>query len=473
MNTLRDRLRPIRGGMTVQNIIRSLNSRVATIESLRGASEKLQEDISHIDIKEHIAPVYHALHDDITEGKYVYHYLPGGRGSGKSSFCALELVYQIMADPEHISNALVVRKYAVTLRQSVFATIQWAIEVLGVSEYWRSTVTPMRFIYQTGQEIRLTGLDDPQKLKSLKATRGYYRFLWGEEFCELSGEMEVRNLQQSVLRGGDRFTVLYSFNPPISSANWCNQWIQRPDDRAITLQTDYTMVPASWLGFEFIAEAERLKTVNERAYLHEYMGIPTGSGSEVFENLEVRKIEDNEISGQVYAGLDFGFSKDPCCFLRVSYSPKTETIYVLSEIYKAGLQNSTLADMIIDHGYQYSGSYHYDGLSGTRYRERQVIYADSADPKSIADLKDFGLKVKPCTKFGGCVAYRIRWLQHRKIIVDPVRTPETARELQNYSFDTDRKTGEVLSSLPDKDNHSIDSLAYALDRPVYSKKYPA
>ena len=453
--------------------IQSLTSRVRALEAVRGASEKLQDTISQVNITDHIAPVYYGLHDDISEGKYTFFHLPGGRASGKSSFCALEIVYQIMNDPEHISNALVVRKYAVTLRQSVFAQIQWAIDVLGVADHWRSTVQPMQFIFETGQVIRLTGLDDPQKLKSLKATKGYYRFLWAEEFCELSGEMEVRNLQQSVLRGGDSFIVFYSFNPPISSANWANQWIQKPDDRSITLLTDYTMLPDSWLGAEFLREAERLKQINPRAFEHEYMGLPVGFGSEVFENLEVRKIEDNEITGQVYAGLDFGFSRDACCFLRVAYQPKTETIYILSEIYKTGLQNSTLADMIIEQGYNYTGAYAYDSLSGTQYRERQTIYADSADPRSIQDLKDYGLKILPCRKFAGCVNYRIRWLQYRRIVVDPDRTPETARELQNYNYDVDRKTGEVLSSLPDKDNHSIDSLAYALDKRIYSKKYPA
>lgn len=459
----------------MRNITYTLNSRIRALEAVRGASEKLQDKIHSIDIKDHIAPVYYPLHDDISGGRYMYYNLPGGRGSGKSSFCAIEMVYQIMNDPEHIANGLVVRKYAVTLRQSVYATIQWAIDALGVSEYWKSTVTPMQFTYQTGQVIKLTGLDDPQKLKSIKATKGYFRYLWVEEFCELSGEPEVRNLQQSILRGGDRFTVLYSFNPPISSANWSNQWIQKPDDRSITLLTDYTMVPASWLGEAFIEEALRLKEVNKRAFDHEYLGLPVGSGSEVFETLEVRAIPEEEYNSldRIYAGLDFGFSKDPTCFIRVSYNPDTETIYIMDEIYQTGLQNATLADMIIQQGYQYSGSMGYSILQGMSYRERQVIYADSADPRSIADLRDYGLKVLPCTKFAGCVNYRIRWLQHRRIIVDPKRTPETARELQNYNYDVDRKTGEILSSVPDKDNHSIDSLAYALDKVIYSKRYSA
>lgn len=449
-----------------------LEKRLEALEAVRGQSEALNERIRTIDIRAHTAEVYHDLHDDICHGKHTFYNLPGGRGSGKSSFVALELVYQIMNDPDRISNGLVIRKWAVTLRGSVFSQIQWAIDVLEVGQYWKYTLNPMQFTYITGQTIKLTGLDDPQKLKSLKPVRGYFRFLWLEEFSEITGEPELRNLQQSVLRGGARFTVFRSFNPPISSANWANVYINRPDNRSITLQTNYLQVPAEWLGQDFIDEAEKLKGINPRAYEHEYMGLPVGSGSEVFETLEVRRITDQEYEQQdtVYSGLDFGFSNDPACFLRVGYNPKTETIVIMDEIYKTHLSNRELAEIIKTKGFSVYGKREIDY---EMIQLRSLIIADSEDPKSIADLRDHGLKVIPCTKYAGCVQYRIRWLQHRKIIVDPARTPNAARELQNYSYDVDKRTGEVLSSLPDKNNHSIDALAYSLDQRIYSKRYSA
>ena len=103
------------------------------------------------------------------------------------------------------------------------------------------------------------------------------------------------------------------------------------------------------------------------------------------------------------------------------------------------------------------------------YEERQLIVCDCAEPKSIVDLHDCGLKAVGCHKDPGCVQYRIKWLQHRKIVIDPERTPESAREFQNYCYVVDRKTGEITSELPDKDNHTIDSCAYALDRLIYRK----
>lgn len=453
---------------------KDLERKISDLERSRGHASKLREIVDNLDITDQIADVYLDLHKDIETGTHEFFNLPGGRGSGKSSFCALEIVLQIMRDTTRTSNALVVRKWAVTLRGSVFSQIQWAIDILGVSEHWKSTLTPLQFTYETGQTIRLTGLDDPQKLKSLKPSRGYYKFLWIEEFSEITGEPELRNLQQSVLRGGDKFVVFRSFNPPISSANWANQYIERPDDRAVTLRTNYQQVPKEWLGDLFLDEAERLREINPKAYEHEYLGVPVGNGSEVFPNLEIRKITDEEVQNAqyLYCGLDFGFSSDPSAFVRVSYDRKTDTILFLDEIVKRHLSNRELATMIKEKGFHLTGRIEYVELYGGITAEQQRIYCDCADPRSIADLRTEGLKTLPCHKEPGCVQYRVKWLQHRKIVIDPERTPESAREFQNYCYVVDRKSGEITSELPDADNHTIDAVAYALDSLIYNRKNP-
>lgn len=452
--------------------------RLEAVEAVSDRGRLRAAELAALDIKPHIAEVYHGLHADIEAGRYEFVNLPGGRGSGKSSFCALEIVLQIMRDMTGASNALIVRKYAVTLRGSVFSQIQWAIDTLGVSRRWRHTLTPMQFTYDTGQVITFTGLDDPQKLKSLKPSKGYYRFLWLEEFSEINGEPELRNLQQSVLRGGDVFTVFRSFNPPISAANWANQFIQRPDDRAVTLLTTYKDVPAQWLGQSFIDEAERLREINPRAYEHEYEGHAVGNGSEVFENLEIRRITDDEYNGltYVFGGIDWGFAADPAVFLRVAYDRRRDTITFMDEIYKRGLSNAALAAEIKERKLWFWGESE-GQYSGNPFRPEIIpggplrisIVADSAEPKSINDMNGLGLRVRPCFKQPGCVEYRVKWLQHRKIVIDPKRTPNAAREFQNYTYEVDRKTGEVLSRLPDRDNHTIDACAYALNNLIYTK----
>lgn len=102
-----------------------------------------------------------------------------------------------------------------------------------------------------------------------------------------------------------------------------------------------------------------------------------------------------------------------------------------------------------------------------------MITCDSSEPKSVSDMVGLGLKARACQKFAGCVEYRVKWLQHRKIIVDPARTPNTARELQNYHYEVDKGTGEILSKLTPGDDHTIDSLAYALDTEIYVRKNSA
>jgi phage terminase large subunit len=232
-------------------------------------------------------------------------------------------------------------------------------------------------------------------------------------------------------------------------------------------------IPAEWLGEAFIAEAERLEAVNEQAYRHEYLGEATGTGAEVFPALEVREITAEEVQNMQYffSGVDFGFAADPACFIRCSYDRKHETIYILNEIYKRGMSNRQLAEEIapLVEG-DTKGSSYLSPVSGLCFQDHSDIYCDAAEPKSIADLRDHGLKqARACHKEPGCVAYRVKWLQHRRIVVDPARTPNAARELANYEYEKD-KDGNMLSSLPDRDNHSIDSLAYALDREIYRKR---
>ena len=430
-----------------------------------------------LDITRHLAPVYLPLHEDIQERRHQNINLPGGRGSGKSSFVALEIIDGIMRDPTGESNAIVFRRTAATMRESVYSQISWAIDILDVGDLWRGSVSPMCWTYRpTGQQIIFRGLDDSSKLKSIKPRRGVFNFVWFEEFSELPGTNFTRSVMQSVIRGGNDFVVFRSFNPPISSASWANVFISEPDDRAITLHTTYLDVPRSWLGENFIFEAERLRELNERAYRHEYLGEATGSGGEVFPNIEKRTITDDEIKQMqfIYCGIDWGFATDPAVFMRVAYDRKKEVIYFLDEIYRKHCSNKELADEIKRRGYDYTGQIVRGGyLSGyDQYEERQIVIADSAEPKSIADLQGMGIKCIACTKYPGVVQYRTKWLQNRRLVIDPARTPHAYREFSTYEYMTD-KDGNFIADLPDKNNHCIDGVSYSLDRIINQRKASA
>lgn len=431
-----------------------LKRRVRAVAERREQEQAALSVLDSIDVRAHIASCYHDLHEDIKAGAHTFYNLPGGRGSCKSSTVSLEIVDGIMQDSTGQSNAIVFRYIANTMRESVFSQIAWAIDTLGVNQLWKGGVSPMQYTYlPTGTQIVFRGLDDASKLKSIKPKRGTFKYIWFEEFSELPGPNFLRSVQQSVMRGGSDFIVFRSFNPPISANNWANQYIAQPDSTAVTLLTDYTMIPPEWLGEAFLYEAERLKELNPTAYLHEYLGQPTGSGGEVFPNLEIRTITDEEIKRMEYTynGLDFGFAVDPACFMRVSYDRKHDVVLFLDEIYRRHCSNDQLARLITER----------------RYADEYVT-ADCAEPKSISDLRAAGLMARPCHKEPGCVEYRVKWLQHRRIVIDPVRTPNAYREFVNYSYETDRD-GNFLASLPDKDNHSIDAVAYALDKLIYRR----
>lgn len=436
-----------------------------------------------VPIEQCIAPAYMELHKDVAEGGHVIYNLPGGRGSCKSSFVSLEMVDGIMHDSE--ANGIVFRRYAATMRESTYAQVAWAIEELGASSLWRGSVSPMQYTYlPTGQVITFRGLDDAAKVKSIKPRRGIYRYVWFEEYSELLGVNQVRSALQSVMRGGGDFRVFNSFNPPLSVNNWANRAVLEPDDRAVTFRTTYLDVPRTWLGEDFIAEAERLKVVNPQAYRHEYMGEATGSGGEVFPNIETREItEDEEAQLEyVYSGLDFGFASDPAAFVRLAYDRKKQAVYFLGEIVAKHKSNAELADMIRAKGYdkEPGSAYVSPMLSMGGYRPptskpdpaEAVITCDSAEPKSIADLRGLGLKVRACTKYPGCVQYRVKWLQTKRLVIDPKRTPYALKEFTGYEYET-TKDGEFTSDLPDRDNHTIDATAYALDRVINDKRNSA
>ena len=208
-----------------------LKSRVRASSIAKQQQMEARALLDNIDVKQHIAPCYLPLHEDIKAGQHRFYNLPGGRGSCKSSFVSLEIVDGIQSDPTGQSNAIVFRKVAGTMRDSVFSQIAWAIDMLGVSHLWKATVSPMMYEYRpTGAQILFRGLDDASKLKSIKPRRGNFRYCWFEEFCELDGPNLARNVLQSVMRGqGTIPQVFRSFNPPISKANWANQFVAEPD----------------------------------------------------------------------------------------------------------------------------------------------------------------------------------------------------------------------------------------------------
>lgn len=394
-----------------------------------------------------IAPSFYPVHQDLKEEAYTHYWLKGGRGSTKSSFVSIEIILGMMQDPE--SNAVILRKVGKYLKDSVYEQLIWAIEKLHVSGYWHVIKSPLELTYiPTGQKILFRGADEPRKIKSTKFSKGYAKYIWYEEVDEFNGMEEIRTINQSLMRGGSRFVVFYSFNPPKSVRNWVNSELldERPD--RLVHHSTYLDVPRHWLGQPFIIEAEHLKKTNERAYRHEYLGEVTGTGGEIFTNVTIRRITDEEIKrfDRVKRGLDFGYASDPLHYTVCHFDKTRRRLYIFYEIHKVGMKNRVAVNAIKQEN-----------------KNNEPIVADSAEPRTIAEFKDLGLRIKGAKKGPGSVEHGIKFLQDlEEIIIDNERCPNTAREFLNYELEKD-KEGNFKADYPDKNNHSIDAVRYALE----------
>ena len=400
-------------------------------------------------LSELISPAFFEVHRQIKAGKVTELLAKGGRGSTKSSYISLELILQLLLHPQ--CHVIVLRKVDKTLRTSVYAQICWAIAALRLGSRFKCTVSPMECTYRpTGQKILFFGMDDPGKLKSLKVPFGYIGLLWFEELDQFDGPEQVRNVEQSCLRGGPYALTFKSFNPPASARSWANRYALEQRPGKLVHHSTYQTTPAQWLGPRFLADAEHLQATNPVAYRHEYGGEVVGSGTAVFENLRLEAIPDALRTGfdRPLHGVDWGWYPDPWAYNAVHYDAARRTLYILDELTRWRTSNKDTATLLQERG-----------LTGA-----DLITADSAEPKSVGDYRAFGLACKAAQKGPGSVNYSMKWLQGlAAIVIDPAVCPDTAREFSEYEYERDTRTGEVLPGYPDLNNHHIDAVRYATE----------
>lgn len=409
-----------------------------------------------LDVNDAIAPVYFDAMDDILDHKHVHYVFKGGRGSAKSSFISEMIPLIIIKHPD--VHCLVFRKVGNTIKNSVWSQVVWGIDKWGLRDFFQIPKTIANpIVYKpTGQQILFMGLDDPNKVKSVKLPFGYIGITWFEELDQFSGEKEIRKVLQSTMRGGLQFWDFRSFNPPISNLNWANQYAADALSRVNTLvtSTNYIDIPEDWLGQAFIDEADDLKETNPRAYEHEYLGIPVGTGGNVFENVEPLYMNDAfiETFDRTCPGVDWGWYPDPFAFTKCHVDISRRIIYIFAEFGGNKMSNRQTFDKL------------YNEL---RYCDRpfltpdEIVTCDSAEPKSISDWKSYGAYgARPVKKEPDSVDYSMKWLQSMKhIYIDPRRCPNAYKEFIEYEYDRD-KEDEVVSGYPDRDNHYIDATRY-------------
>lgn len=393
-----------------------------------------------------VAPAFATVVFDIADYAHSEYIFPGGRGSTKSSFVSLQIIDLI--EKNENMHACVLRQVGNTLKDSVYNQMLWAISALGLDDEYHATKSPLEITkLKTGQKIYFRGADDPNKIKSIKVSFGYIGIVWFEELDQFTGEEAVRKIEQSVIRGGDIAYKFKSFNPPKSAQNWANKYIKIPRaDRLITEST-YLTVPQKWLGKSFLDDAEFLNATNPVAYENEYLGVANGTGGAVFDNIIIREVADEEIKtfGTILHGVDWGWYPDPFAYVRCAYVANKHTLIIYDE-YRCNKQsNEQTAKSLKERG----------------VTENDIIICDSAENKSIADYRAYGLLARGAEKGAGSVNYSMKWLQSlTEIVIDNKRCPETAAEFMDYEYQR-TKDGEVISDYPDAKNHSIDAVRYA------------
>lgn len=408
-------------------------------------------------ISDLLTPKFYPLYSAWKSNKYTRLVCKGGRGSAKSTNIALILVVDLMQYPV---NTICFRKVGETLRKSVYEQIKWAIKFLGVEEYFEYKLSPLEIIYkERGNKFIFMGVDDPQKSKSIKEAQFPVARYWFEELAEFKNEDEVETVLNSIFRGklekGLIYKGFFSYNPPKMKHNWVNKKYNYSFIENNVYVHHSTYLDNPHISEEFIKEAEAVKAKDETKYKLVYMGEPIGNGLVPFPNLEIREIEATEIAGleKFRNGVDWGYGVDPLAFVRWGYDKKKSIIYALDEYYGVGLKNRNLANYILSKGYD------------------ELVMCDSAEPKSIDELKEYDISAWGAKKGAGSVEYGEKWLSDLEaIVIDPKRTPNISREFEMIDYDTDRE-GNPLPRLCDSNNHTIDATRYAFSNDMKKGKW--
>lgn len=381
-----------------------------------------------------------------------YRVCKGSRASKKSKTTALNIITRMMEYPE--ANTLIVRKVYRTLKDSCFTELKWAIHRLGVDAYWEIKESPLELTYiPTGQKIYFRGLDDPLKVTSITVSVGFLCWMWIEEAYEISKEADFDMLDESIRGAIPEETGL--FKQITLTLNPWNEhhWIKRrfydaaPDPDILALTTNYLC--NEWLDAADLKVFETMRVNNPRRYRVAGLGDWGIVDGLIYENWEEKAFSTDEISRmagvQSAFGLDFGYTNDPTALFCGLISTEQKTIWVFDELYERALTNKKIMEKITALGYA-----------------KERIKADSAEPKSIDELREAGLShVKAARKGKDSVNNGIQYIQNYHIIIHP-RCVNFITEISNYTWDED-KFGNKINQPIDDFNHLMDAMRYGLE----------
>ena len=389
------------------------------------------------------------------KGRYVA--CKGSRASKKSKTVALWIISHIVQYPE--ANAIYIRKTERTLKDSCYSDCRWAIHRLGLDNWFVCRLSPLEIEYKpTGQRVLFRGCDDSLKLTSISVPKGVLCWAVFEEAYEINKESDFDMIDESI-RGEvpkGYFKRIFVLLNPWSEKHWIKKrFFDVPDsENKLSLTTNYLC--NEWLTLDDLKIFEDMKTRNPRRYAVAGLGNWGVVDGLVYENWKEETFDTDEIRKQkdiVSAfGLDFGYTNDPTTLFCGLLDKEKKKLYVFDEMYQKGMSNKKIYETISDMGYS-----------------KERIVADCAEPKSIDELKGYGMRVSGALKGRDSIKNGIQWIQDLEIIIHP-RCVNFLTEISNYTWATD-KFGNKLNEPIDDFNHLMDAMRYALEKYIRKNKW--
>lgn len=381
-----------------------------------------------------------AYYNDLQDYSKRFLVLYGGAGSGKSHYAAQKIVFKALTDKRKV---LVLRKINRTTKNSTFQMLLDTLDQFQILAYCRINKTDYTIVLPNGSTFLCMGLDDSEKIKSITGLTD----AWLEEATEFT----LDDFSQINLRvrapGVKNQQIILSFNP-VSKANWCYLQFFAENSDYDEFRQDVKIIHTSYLDNRFLPDEYikallQMKNTNEPYYKIYALGEFGSLDKLVYNNWQKMEFDERKIDGQLACGLDFGYTNDPTAF--VASIVTNDRIYIFKEWGGTGFLNDEIAKSISSLGFS-----------------KSIIMADSAEQKSIDEIKKLGInRIKPCVKGKGSILQGIQKIQQYEIIVDP-SCENVIEELNNYSWKKDKNTNEYINEPIDLYNHYLDALRYSM-----------
>lgn len=394
-------------------------------------------------------------------GKYAHRYAYGGRGSAKSHSFAMALV--LLGRGRRL-RILCLREIQDSIEDSVKTLLEDKIKELGLSWFYKSTKTSI--IGLNGTRFSFKGMwSRPDSLKGAEGVD----IVWVEEASSVS-KVSIQKLVPTIRKPGSE--IWWTWNPENEDdpVDVMFRSPAGPPPRSIGKNINWDANP--FFPDKLREEMEDARRRDPDLYAHVWLGeYKRNSEARVFRNWREEEFETPDNVERFYFGGDFGFAIDPAVLIRCWIDWKKRTLYIDREAHKVGVEIDYLPAFFAGDDTHVPPRWE-NGKFGDESRPRfpgipgalqWPITADSSRPDTIAYLVRRGFRVVPSKKGPDSVAEGIEFLKNFDIVVHSKHCPATINELIRYSWKTDKKTGEVLPVLLDKDNHVIDALRYAIE----------